>query len=114
MDFDDINEKLSEMSAEEFSEWEGSDEGIEAMRQKIIWHGECLLSDDAPPDWAWQVVGFLGCGYSAVTKQGVQDALMYLDWLQITTVGALVPWGGPTMDRYAAYADNDNGEEHED
>ncbi len=111
MDFDDINEKLAEMSAEEFSEWEFSKEGIDAMHAKIIWYGAGLTSHDAPDDWGWQLVGELGCGYAGVTRQAVQDALIDQDWLQVTTVGALVPWGGATMGRYSA---NDNGEEYED
>lgn len=82
------------LEGSQLGEWEYSDAGVEAMEDKIRLFGlDAVNTDFAPKDWAWQLVGMLGCGYSGVTKAGVKEALQDAGWTT-TSWGALSPFGG--------------------
>ena len=54
--------------------------GIAALHASIRMHGIDYVSIAAPKDWAWQLVGILGCGYSGETKGAVRAALIEQGW----------------------------------
>lgn len=101
------NHYLSTMrSDEELSDWEGSDAGVRAMEDKIRLFGQDEVEMEfAPDDWAYQVVGIMGCGYTGVTKAGVKEALHDEGWTT-TTWGVLNPVGGAVIPNLQGPSEN--------
>jgi len=81
MNGEELKEKLLKILARKSiniddSEWEGTDDGIDAMHALIRVFGlEFVDEDAAPKNWAWILVGELGCGFRAVFPQFVHKAL---------------------------------------
>lgn len=86
---------ISQMDSDSgIEDWEWSDAGVQAMQDKIQLYGQTHVDGSiAPHDWAWQLVGVLGCGYCGVTEDGVREALQDERWTT-TTFGQLLPTGG--------------------
>ena len=70
--------RVADNSGESYAD--GTYVGIKVMHAFIRFHGMNYVSVAAPKDWAWQLVGILGCGYSGVTEGLVRAALIKEGW----------------------------------
>ena len=97
---------LNSLSTYDRNAWEWSDAWVSSMEDKIRLFGQDEVEMEfAPDDWAYQVVGIMGCGYTGVTKAGVKEALHDEGWTT-TTWGVLNPVGGAVIPNLQGPSEN--------
>ena len=64
--------------------WDGTDEGVNAQHGLTRLYGLPFVSKKAPKDWAWQLVGDIGLGFSGTSQDRVVLALDARGWLLLS------------------------------
>jgi hypothetical protein len=66
----------------DLGDFDGTDEGVDAMHALIRLYGLRFVSDKAPKDWAWILVGDVGLGYSGTTPTLVKKYMRERGWMK--------------------------------
>lgn len=61
-------------------EFDWTYDGINAQHALTRLYRLQYVSDKAPKNWAWQLVGVISLGFSGVTRKRVHDALIEMGW----------------------------------
>lgn len=85
---DTCNHILAHMTEEEQSEWEGTPFGVEMMHARIRLLGLRFIATSAPYNWAWQLLGELGCGYRGFDQSRIRGLIIKKNWHNLDAVGA--------------------------
>lgn len=75
-----LKQHVKEHDFDDTDAFDFTDEGVNCQHAQIRLYGLNWISAKAPKDWAWQLVGILGEGYSGVTREKVIAALKEEGW----------------------------------